>query len=320
MAVRTPLKLDGTNLRAMSTSEIDAIKNQVRYLYGTNPSVTLSQVSSGGSLGTINDTRKTAGAMSQTTGDQDTVDDGAAEYAPESTTAEPGTATVGYARISQSTVNTTETSDSLGISFPVYETGGNIRAMTLTDMYDTFIYPAIDTLTNGGDQPGTFRIHTSTSLTNHTLISSTPVFSDTRANTGAYTAAGIPEALDQPTTITNFYLFRTNAGSAYSYVKPMRIRYEGGSTYHLQEFTTSSFDDVLLNCVRHVASEVSGSRIRYRLNGSGNNRGSGMTNTILNGSGNYQTRFVGVDDYRAQEFPNGSAVTAATNYLRIYQV
>ena len=42
-----------------------------------------------------------------------------------------------------------------------------------------------------------------------------------------------------------------------------------------------------------------------------------MTNTILNGSGNYQTRFVNSNDYRAQEFPNGTAVTANTYYLKI---
>ena len=30
-----------------------------------------------------------------------------------------------------------------------------------------------------------------------------------------------------------------------------------------------------------------------------------MVDTRLNGSGNYQTRFVNADDYRAQEFPNG---------------
>ena len=42
-----------------------------------------------------------------------------------------------------------------------------------------------------------------------------------------------------------------------------------------------------------------------------------MTDTILDGSGNYQTRYVGLDDYRAQEFPNGSAVTAATHRLKM---
>lgn len=305
MAVRTPLKLDGSNnLIEMSSSDIDAIKNQVRYLYGTDPSVDLSQVASGGSLGTISDTRKSAGAYSTLT----------TRYPTESETAEPGTVTVNYSRINEATENTTETADTNNKAFPIYQSSGNLYAMSLTDMYDTFIYPAIDTLTNGTDQPGTYRIHTSTSLSGHTLISSTPVFSDTRANTSAYTAGGIPEALDQPTTITNYYLFRTDAGSAVAYTVPMYIR----SDNNLQQYTTASFDGILKNCVRHVASEVVGSRIRYSLS-SGNNRGSGMSNTILNGSGNYQTRFVNDDDYRAQEFPDGTAVTANTYYLKITQ-
>ena len=41
-----------------------------------------------------------------------------------------------------------------------------------------------------------------------------------------------------------------------------------------------------------------------------------MVNTILDGSGNRQTRQVD-DDYRAQEFPNGSPSTAATHNLKI---
>jgi len=305
MAVRTPLKLDGSNnLIEMSSSDITAIKNQVRYLYGTDPSVDLSQVSSGGSLGTISDTRKSAGAY------QSRVD----RFPTEAELAEPGTVTVNYAKIDEATENTTETADTNNKAFPVYQSSGNIYAMTLTDMYDTFIYDAIDTLTDGTDQPGTYRIHTATSLSGHTLISSTPVFADTRANTGAYTAGGIPEALDQPTTITNYYLFRTNSGSAVSYTVPLFIRTDNS----LQEYTTANFDTILKNCVRHVASEVSPSRIRYSLS-SGNNRGSGMVNTILNGSGNRQTRFVNADDYRAQEFPNGSATTANTYYLKITQ-
>ena len=42
-----------------------------------------------------------------------------------------------------------------------------------------------------------------------------------------------------------------------------------------------------------------------------------MADTILTGSGDYQTRQVGGDDYRAQEFPNGSANTANTWFLKI---
>ena len=41
-----------------------------------------------------------------------------------------------------------------------------------------------------------------------------------------------------------------------------------------------------------------------------------MVDTRLDGAGNYQTRQVG-DDYRSQEFPNGSAATVSTYNLRI---
>jgi hypothetical protein len=307
MAVRTPLKLDGNNnLISMSTTDINNIKSQVRYLYGTNPSVDLSRVSSGGNLGSISDTRLQAGASTTDATNFDT----AAE------TPNVSTVTINLARISSAQENTSATADNNSVAFPVYNTSGNIRSMSLTDMYDTFIYPAIDTLTNGSDQPGTYRIHTGTSLSGHTLISSSAVYSDTRADISDYTAGGIGETRDQPETITNYYLFRTNSGSAVSYNKPLFIK---NSDKNLQQFSTANFDAILKNCVRHVASEVSGSRIRYRLNGSGNVRGSGMTNTILNSS-SYNQRFVNSNDYRTQEFPAGSAITAATHYLRIYQV
>ena len=72
--------------------------------------------------------------------------------------------------------------------------------------------------------------------------------------------------------------------------------------------------------ILQTASDSSdGYAIRYSLgvSGSGNTRGSGMGDTRLNGSGNYQTRFVNADDYRAQEFPDGTPTTINTYYLRI---
>jgi len=70
-----------------------------------------------------------------------------------------------------------------------------------------------------------------------------------------------------------------------------------------------------------AVSSGDGYSLSYNIgtSGSGNTRGSGMADTILNGSGNYQQRQVNNDDYRAQEFPNGSATTAATYYLRIHK-
>jgi hypothetical protein len=307
MVARTPLKLDGSNnLIEMSTTDINNIKSQVRYLYGTDPSVDLSYVSSGGSLGSISDTRLQAGASTTDVTNFDT----------EAETPNVSTVTIDIARISQATEDTTETADTNNIAFPIWNDNGNVKSMTLTEFYETFIYDSITTLSNGSDQPGTYRIHSANSLSGHTLISTNPVYSDTRANPDLYTAANIPEAQDQPTTITNYYLFRTNSGSAVSYSKPVFIR---NADKNLQEYTTANFDAIMKNCIRHVASEVTGKRIRYRLNGAGETRGTGMANTILVNS-TYQQELAGIDDYRTQEFPSGTEITTNTHYLKIYTV
>tara|TARA_B110000483_G_C18198342_1_gene544064 strand:+ start:2270 stop:3145 length:876 start_codon:yes stop_codon:yes gene_type:complete len=291
----------------MTTAQINAVKDRCRYLYGASPSVTLSRVETNGNRGSISDTRKQAGAMSTSV----------SSLPPESTTAEPSTVTRNRAHISESRVDTTASVDTNSVAFPVYQTSGNIRSMSLTDIYDTFIYPAIDTLTSAAGQPGTYYIHTGTSLSGYTAVSSSIVYKDTRANTGAYTAGGIGETLDQPTTITNYYLLKANNISAPSMAQMLFIR---NSDKNLEQYTQAEMDAWLQNCMRHAASEITGTKISYNLNGSGINLGSGMANTILNGSGNYQTLYVGLDDYRAQEFPNGSVVTVATHRLRMTQV
>lgn len=309
MAVRIPLYYDAGNLREMSPTQVDQIKARVAYAYSLNPSVTLSVSASGGTLSglPLTDTRKTAGAYSTFT----------TRYPTEAETAEPGSVTVNYSRISESVTSVSEPTDTNNRLYPLFNNGGNLQAMSRTDMYDTFILPAIDTMTTGStgtSQAGTYRIHTSNSLSGHTLVSSTPVFLDTRANVGAYTASAIPEALDQPITMNAFYLFVIN-GSATAYTAPVFLR----SDNDIQTYASGTFDNILQDLVRYAASAKTGTRIRYNINGSGSNRGSGMTDTILNGTGNYQTRFVNVNDYRAQEFPNGAAVTASTYYLRINQ-
>ena len=308
MAVRTPLILDGSNnLIEMTTAQINAVKDRCRYLYGASPSVTLSRVSSSGNLGSISDTRKKAGASITRTD----------RFATEAETGEPGTVTVNHAKISESRSNTSASVDTNNIAFPVYQTNSDIRSMTLTDIYDTFIYPAVDTITSAVGQPGTYRIHTGTSLSGYSAVSTSTVYSDTRANTGAYSSSGITEAVDQPTTINNYYLLKANNISAPSMEKMLFIR---NADKNLEQYTQAEMDAWLQNSIRHAAAEINGSKISYNINGSGINLGTGMANTILNGSGNYQTRFVNANDYRAQEFPNGSAVTAATYRLRMNQV
>ena len=69
--------------------------------------------------------------------------------------------------------------------------------MTLTDVLDTFVYPAVDKLvsaTESSDTGGTYTItNSSTAASNYTNISTTAVFTNTIADTGEYSAAGIPE-------------------------------------------------------------------------------------------------------------------------------
>ena len=303
MAFRRPLYYDGSDLREMTDTHIGQIRSRCMNLYGADPSVDITVPSSGGNLGTINDTRKTAGA-SITRVDR---------HATEAETAEPGTVTVGYSRLNQSVENLTEPADTSNRKNFLYQSGGNIYAMTNTDMYDTFYDYAIGQLVDGADRDGTYRIHTGTSLSGHTLISNTAVFSDTRANTSAYTASGIAETLDQPFTVTNYYLFRTNQGTLTAQSQlAMILR----SDDDIQTLSQASSDALLTADMRYWGAQ----KIRYNINQGGNNRGSGMANTILNGSGNYQTRYVNTNDYRAQEFPNGTAVTANTYFLRIQRI
>ena len=310
MAIRIPLKNDSGNIKQMSSGEIDQIIDQIVYQYSLNPSVALSVVSSGGSLGTITDTRLQAGAASTST----------TAFPTEATTAEPSTVTISYSKINSTNATVTPTSDT-GKTWPVYyNASGNIQSMSLQDVKDTFLHPAIDLLTAATtttQQAGTYFISSSSSVAGATEVSgtATPIFLDTRADTSLYTAGGIGETLDQPTTITSYYLHRVD-GSDTAYTAPFFIT----ASNNLQVYADATFESLVQEWIRFTAaSSTDGYAISYNLgtSGSGNTRGSGMGDTRLNGSGNYQTRFVNTDDYRAQEFPDGTATTINTYFLRI---
>jgi hypothetical protein len=306
MAVRAPLYLDSGNLKEMDAGQVDEIVDRAVYQYSISPSVELSVANSGGNLGIISDTRLQAG-------DSITRTD---RFANEGETDEPSTVTVNYNRIIQAASNPSTTTDS-GKTWPIYrDNNGNIHAMSLTDVKDTFLHPAIDLLTLGTlttKQGGTYHINSASNVSGSTLVSGTPVFVDTRADTAQYTAGGIGETLDQPTTITNYYLHRVD-GTNSGYTNPMYIT----AGDDLQEYTDAGFDVLLQQWVKSVAAVSSeGYKLTYNIGGAGQSRGSGMADTKLNGTGNYQTLYVNTDDYRAQEFPNGSPTTENTYFLNI---
>lgn len=304
MAVRNPLYFSSGNLREMSSSQVSDIINYTIYQYSLNPSVVLNIVSSGGSLGTIRDTRMQAGGALIR----------ADRFATPAESPDISEVRINQSRINQTVASTTEPANTGSIAFPVYYDGNNIRAMSTTDIYDTFITPAINTLVSGSissSQAGTYRIGgaNQSSISGHTLIGT--AFVDTRANVGAYTAGGIPETLDQPTTIATFSLFRIDGVSS-SFVMPVQAN-SGGS---VKTYASSTFESLISGFIRHAAANVTGSRIRYSYS-SGTNRGSGMTDTRTPGPGTYRQRFVNADDYRIQDHPSGSPFVNNTYYLKI---
>src|SRR5210317_141927 len=307
MAVRQPLYYNSGNLQEMTTTMVGEIVDQIVYQYSLSPSVALSVVSSGGSLGTISDTRLQAGAS--------TTD--ATNFDTEGETPDVSTVTVNYDKIDSATASITPTTDT-GTTWPLYyNSSGQIQAMNLTDIKDTFLHPAIDLLsaaTTTSQQAGTHFISSATSVTGSTRVSATPIFTDTRADAAAYTAGGIGETQDQPTTITNYYLYTVD-GSDTSYTAPFFMN----AGNNLQIFPEATFESLIQEWIRYTAaSSTDGYAISYNLgtSGSGNERGSGMADTKLNSS-TYAQRFVNADDYRTQEFPSGTAVTQNTYYLRI---
>jgi len=310
MTARSPLWYNSGDLQEMTSAEIVEWQKAAIFVYAQSPTSVLTVVSGSGSLAAMSDTRKMAGAASTST----------TAFVAEGTTAEPGTQTVSYDKVTQTltTSGVGQTADS-GITFPVYQedTGGTIRAMNLVDFKDTFIEPAIDLLIAGSesnDTGGTYTITTSsTAATGYTNVSTTPVFLDTRANTGLYSSGGIPETLDQPQTITSYFLHRRNGADS----DPTRnlLLIDGDS--NLIEGATATMKTLIGNWLRYDAANTTGQKVTYTMATSGGStRGTAIVDTRLNGAGNYQTRQVS-DDYRSQEFPNGSAATITTYNLRI---
>ena len=294
----------------MSGTQIAQIKARMFWSYVSNPSVALTVVNSGGSVGTLTDTRLQAGAASTS----------ASAFVGEETTEEPSIVNVAIARLQQ-TVASDPNPATTPTQYPAYYTAeGQIKSMSLQDMYDTF---AVEVF-NGGwtSSDGStiypsliaaqiYTISTTTSLTDYTAVpgpdGSTiiPVFTDTRADVAAYDGASLPEDQDQPTTIQNYYLLKKDTVNV-AFDPMVRVNTDG----NVVAMTSVGIDAAIGAAIRYLVQAETGYKIRYGygVNGSGTGTvcGSAMTDSRLDGSGNYQTLFVGADDYRSQEFPDGS--------------
>ena len=317
MTARNPLYYDESSdsLIEMSSSQLLEWQRAAIQQYAANPSVVIT-VGSGNIGTTMSDTRFRSSAATQQ----------ASSFA---TAGSLGTVTTTFNKIVQTVTNPSVLTDT-GKSFPVYYDSGTIQAMNLTDFLDTFIKPAIVLMTasseaNAGDFGGTFAISTSsTAASGFTNTSSTAVFVDTRANTGSFTSGQIGSSgtsQDHSSTVNSFFMNKDNGDS----ITPSQNLLYVDSNNDLREYATSGDDatdilDILEQFIRDLAASddsASDHNIRYNINGSGETRGTSMTDTKLNGSGSQTNRFVGGNDYRSQRFPNGSATTINTYNFKI---
>lgn len=299
MAFRRPLYYNGSGqLQEMSDGMIGEIQTKMFWEYIANPSVFLDVWGSGANLGTMTDTRLQAGAASTS----------ATDYPSEATTAEPSVVSTYYTRINQS-IGASNIIDTNNIKYPAYfDQSNTVRAMSMQDIFDTFAYTAVNWIHSADSL---YTVSTSSSVGGYSLVSWTPIFSDTRADTGAYTAGEIEETLDQSFTVNNYYLHKRNWVST-GYTLPVCINSSG----NIYITDTGSFNAMLAETVRYVAAYEPGHRLRFAINWGTSTHGTGMTDTRLDGSGNYQQRFVNGDDYRSQEFPDGTARAISVYYLQ----
>jgi hypothetical protein len=233
-----------------------------------------------------------------------------------------------YDKITGPTYNTdgSANSDLGAIGYPLYINSNELQVMSQADFVDTFIYATLDAMIAASETAatnGTYTIATAASVTNYTEVSGagTAVFIDTRADTSAYSAAGIPETLDQPTTVTTYYLQRRNEARSFPSAALLFAESDGHIIQGPLAADDSTFHAALDNDIKFYAAEdTGGHKLSYNINGSGNTRGTAIVDTRLDGDGNYQTLLVNADDYSSQEFPDGSAATISTFTFKIVHV
>jgi len=296
------------------------VLQRIAYLLGQSNVINLTVVNSGGNLGSISDTRMIAGTSTSTT---------AAEggFASAGNTPNISSITGGtYARINQTygTPPAIPTDTDLH-RYPIMmnPTAGDLQSMDINDCVEFFIQPAVALITSGtvsAAAGGAYHISTSSSVAGSTLISSTPVFIDTRADAAAYTSGGIGETQDQPTTVNNYYLHKITPAANTPSFMPVYWNYTNSS---FDEMSLSMFDDIFGPMIENMVVNGSGiagfdTKITYNVNGSGNTMGTVMADTRLSGSSTagYTQRFVSTSDYRTQEFPNGTPTTIASHTLK----
>ena len=86
----------------------------------------------------------------------------------------------------------------------------------------------------------------------------------------------------------------------------------------LRHMTYAEFDALFGPMVKAAIYGIQGYTIRYNINGKGRRQGTFIKNQQMTGVTGEYTKYKHTgDDYRAQEFPNGSIINSATWALNL---
>jgi len=206
MAVRSPLYYtDSGNFQEFSVAELNDIYSAVKRQFLASPSVTLTVVNSGGSLGNISETQVIASPARV---------NNSAFGNNTATLGNISTGTVQYSRITQTlnppasgfNVNGFKTG-AFGTNPPIYmNDSGNFQPMNDSDFLDTFIKPAIQSFASAASDPLYQIALNAATPAGYNRVSNTPVYTDNNADISAYGTGALPEARTQSTVINNYYL------------------------------------------------------------------------------------------------------------------
>jgi len=339
MTVRTPLYYlaptgqPQAQIYPFTTTMMTQLKEMAGHAYALNPNPRI-EVNSG--VGTVLanqpfvDTYMIAGASTTNV----------SGYATEAATPNISMVTENYSRLTVVTdAVSLPTGDTNNHQYPLYlysPTGLDedigFRSMTVTDFVDTFITADVLAQFGGGGQSlakgGTYYVTNDATPNQGTLTGTTHFAQNKVADVAAYTSGGIPETTNQ-VNIQSYYIAKVNysptvnglwdTGALYD----LPLYFDAGSD-QIKQHTPATWAALLNPFLRYFLSPSGGTQyaISYNVDGAdGVTNGLVYTDTRTSGVGGsgYNTRFVGVDDYRTQEFPNGTASVISSKRFKIHQ-
>lgn len=371
MAARTPLRMWNGNIREMTTQEIDHVVARIVSKYHDSPATQL-YVDAGYSsfqftAGAL-DTNDYAGEIKYQ--DQDllpanangfnndyyttgTAAKSSTNYPSESSTGEPVLQTQQYGNAGTDGVleygrsfGLTAPADTNNKKFPLFWNGTNLQCMTLTDVVDTFIYPAMEYIAGvyprpgiaAEDQPGGYKVIGKSGTggdtgegvapstpSGFTRIGTIPFYKDWFSDQTAYTDGTATGTIGIAGTTQNYYeyveywLFRKNHPGTYDNFADggaaIPLHMTPGSNVADHNLQEKDVDD-LVDIMKYYANGDAGTgtkRLTYKIVDATTTSldilGTIMNNSTTNATGQAGTkynRFVNADDYRAQEFPVGT--------------